>query len=99
MPFHLLRPVFRRQIPRLTVRPFIMTDKMATYSPSDAKVLNVEPIVSIPVPFPFSKAILRTLHSQKPEEAKWIRLNKINYQDPSGGKRVWESAERQVGES
>jgi hypothetical protein len=27
-----------------------MADKMATYSPSDAKVLNVEPIVSIPVP-------------------------------------------------
>ncbi|KPI37770.1 ADP-ribose pyrophosphatase [Cyphellophora attinorum] len=53
-----------------------MADKMATYSPSDAKVLNVEPI--------------------KPEEAKWIRLNKINYQDPSGGKRVWESAERQT---
>jgi hypothetical protein len=53
MPLHLLRSVLRRQNPRLNARPLIMADKMATYSPADAKVLNVEPIVSIiPVPFP-----------------------------------------------
>jgi ADP-ribose pyrophosphatase len=28
------------------------------------------------------------------DEAKWARLTKINWQDPSGKSRVWESAER-----
>jgi hypothetical protein len=27
-------------------------------------------------------------------EAKWTKLTKINWQDPSGKQRVWESAER-----
>ena len=27
-------------------------------------------------------------------EAKWIKLTKINWQDPSGKQRIWESAER-----
>ncbi|KAL1860125.1 ADP-ribose diphosphatase [Paecilomyces lecythidis] len=30
-----------------------------------------------------------------PAEAKWIRLVKLNYTDPLGVQRVWESAERQ----
>ncbi|GAD97433.1 ADP-ribose pyrophosphatase [Paecilomyces variotii No. 5] len=30
-----------------------------------------------------------------PTEAKWIRLVKLNYTDPLGVQRVWESAERQ----
>lgn len=29
-------------------------------------------------------------------EAKWIRLQKISYTDPSGNHRTWESAERQT---
>jgi hypothetical protein len=33
---------------------------------------------------------------QPPDEAKWIRLKKISYIDPSGKPRTWESAERQV---
>merc|ERR1712098_834829 len=30
------------------------------------------------------------------EEAKWVRLNKITYKDPTGGERQWEMAERQT---
>jgi hypothetical protein len=29
-----------------------------------------------------------------PNEAKWTRLTKINWQDPSGHNRLWECAER-----
>jgi ADP-ribose pyrophosphatase len=29
-----------------------------------------------------------------PSEAKWTKLTKIDWQDPSGKKRIWESAER-----
>jgi len=29
-----------------------------------------------------------------PHEAKWTKLTKINWQDPSGKMRVWECAER-----
>jgi ADP-ribose pyrophosphatase len=28
------------------------------------------------------------------DEARWIKLTKINWQDPSGKERIWESAER-----
>lgn len=28
------------------------------------------------------------------DEAKWTKLTKINWQDPSGKQRIWESAER-----
>jgi hypothetical protein len=28
------------------------------------------------------------------QEAKWTKLTKINWQDPSGKQRIWESAER-----
>jgi len=28
------------------------------------------------------------------DEAKWTKLTKINWQDPTGKDRVWESAER-----
>ncbi|KAK5104365.1 ADP-ribose diphosphatase [Lithohypha guttulata] len=30
------------------------------------------------------------------DEAKWIRLNRIKWQDPSGKERIWETAERQT---
>ncbi|KAI6781916.1 ADP-ribose pyrophosphatase-like protein [Emericellopsis cladophorae] len=30
------------------------------------------------------------------EEAKWIKLTKITYQDPTGTSRLWESAERRT---
>ena len=71
-----------------------MADKMASYSPSDAKVLKKETMVRLP--FPLLVTTTETRGSQKPDEAKWIRLNKIDYQDPSGKQRIWESAERQV---
>ena len=30
------------------------------------------------------------------EEAKWIQLKKIVWQDPEGNERIWESAERKT---
>ena len=36
------------------------------------------------------------MEAMPPDEAKWIRLKKVSYTDPSGKSRTWESAERQT---
>jgi len=33
-------------------------------------------------------------HPLPANEAKWTKLTKINWQDPAGKRRIWESAER-----
>ncbi|ETN40433.1 uncharacterized protein HMPREF1541_04710 [Cyphellophora europaea CBS 101466] len=44
---------------------------------------------------PLDAKVLK-VEPMKPEEAKWVRLNKITYKDPTGGERQWEMAERQT---
>jgi hypothetical protein len=69
-------------------------------NPKDARVTSVDPMVTPPywclIHFPHS-TIADPLVLKPPDEARWIRLNKITYTDPIGRSRTWESAERQVG--
>jgi len=44
---------------------------------------------------PMDAKVLKT-EPMPANEGKWITLNKITYQDPSGKERIWESAERPV---
>ncbi|ERF70119.1 hypothetical protein EPUS_00306 [Endocarpon pusillum Z07020] len=41
-------------------------------------------------------AKVTSVEPMPPDEARWIRLNKITYTDPIGRSRSWESAERQT---
>lgn len=47
MPLAILTLTARRRLAQIAIGPLIMADKMATYSPSDAKVLSVEPMVCL----------------------------------------------------
>ena len=46
---------------------------------------------------PLFRRELITEDYQQNEDAKWIRMKKLTYTDPSGKTRQWEMAERQVG--
>ncbi|MCJ1418689.1 hypothetical protein MMC32_005039 [Xylographa parallela] len=60
-------------------------------TPADAKVESIEPLVTSLLPSAHSPL---TKSEQKGDDARWTKLVKITYRDPTGQQRTWESAER-----
>lgn len=54
-----------------------------------AHITKSEPLVRPPPPPPPT-----ILTPQDPADAKWLRLRRLHYLDPTGRPRLWESAER-----